>query len=62
MSAKEFKFHDTARARIGKGVSVLADSVKVTLGPKGRNVLTERGFGAPVITKDGASIVKDDRG
>ncbi|MGF6261152.1 chaperonin GroEL (HSP60 family) [Paraburkholderia youngii] len=45
MSAKDVKFHDSARARIVKGVNVLADAVKVTLGPKGRNVLIERSFG-----------------
>jgi chaperonin GroEL len=59
MSAKEVKFHDTARARIVKGVNVLADAVKVTLGPKGRNVLIERSFGAPTITKDGVSVAKE---
>ena len=56
MSAKDVKFHDSARARIVKGVNVLADAVKVTLGPKGRNVLIERSFGAPTITKDGVSV------
>lgn len=59
MAAKEVKFHDQARARIVKGVNVLADAVKVTLGPKGRNVLLERSFGAPVITKDGVSVAKE---
>nr|WP_034332873.1 chaperonin GroEL [Herbaspirillum sp. B39] len=59
MSAKQVKFHDTARARIVKGVNVLADAVKVTLGPKGRNVLLDRSFGAPVITKDGVSVAKE---
>ncbi|AEA63265.1 chaperonin GroEL [Burkholderia gladioli] len=59
MSAKDVKFHDSARARIVKGVNVLADAVKVTLGPKGRNVLIERGFGAPTITKDGVSVAKE---
>ncbi|MGF6542112.1 chaperonin GroEL [Paraburkholderia youngii] len=59
MSAKEVKFHDSARARIVKGVNVLADAVKVTLGPKGRNVLIERSFGAPTITKDGVSVAKE---
>ncbi|MGK8891474.1 chaperonin GroEL [Burkholderia gladioli] len=59
MSAKDVKFHDSARARIVKGVNVLADAVKVTLGPKGRNVLIERSFGAPMITKDGVSVAKE---
>jgi chaperonin GroEL len=59
MSAKDVKFHDSARARIVKGVNVLADAVKVTLGPKGRNVLLERSFGAPTITKDGVSVAKE---
>ncbi|BCZ85175.1 60 kDa chaperonin [Paraburkholderia terrae] len=59
MSAKEVRFHDSARTRIVKGVNVLADAVKVTLGPKGRNVLLERSFGAPTITKDGVSVAKE---
>ncbi|ADQ85394.1 chaperonin GroEL [Methylovorus sp. MP688] len=59
MAAKEVKFHDHARTRIVQGVNVLADAVKVTLGPKGRNVLIERSFGAPVITKDGVSVAKE---
>ena len=59
MSAKEVKFHDNARTRIVKGVNVLADAVKVTLGPKGRNVVIERSFGAPHITKDGVSVAKE---
>jgi chaperonin GroEL len=59
MAAKEVKFHDGARARILKGVNVLADAVKVTLGPKGRNVVIEQSFGSPVITKDGVSVAKE---
>ncbi len=59
MSAKDVKFHDGARSRVVKGVNILADAVKVTLGPKGRNVLLERSFGAPVITKDGVSVAKE---
>ncbi|MGN6580047.1 MAG: chaperonin GroEL [Bordetella sp.] len=59
MSAKDVKFHDGARARVVKGVNILADAVKVTLGPKGRNVLIERSFGAPHITKDGVSVAKE---
>src|SRR5690606_32608056 len=57
--AKDVLFHDGARNRIVKGVNVLADAVKVTLGPKGRNVLLERSFGAPVITKDGVTVAKE---
>ena len=59
MAAKEVKFHDSARARILNGVNILADAVKVTLGPKGRNVVLERSFGAPTITKDGVSVAKE---
>ncbi|MBV8380918.1 MAG: chaperonin GroEL [Paucibacter sp.] len=59
MAAKEVQFRDEARARIVKGVNVLAEAVKVTLGPKGRNVVLERSFGAPVITKDGVSVAKE---
>ncbi|MBR7939188.1 chaperonin GroEL [Burkholderia cenocepacia] len=59
MTAKDVKFRDGARQQIVKGVNVLADAVKVTLGPKGRNVVIERGFGAPVITKDGVSVAKE---
>ncbi|QTO21743.1 chaperonin GroEL [Burkholderia seminalis] len=59
MAAKDVKFSDGARNRIVKGVNVLADAVKVTLGPKGRNVVIERSFGAPVITKDGVSVAKE---
>ncbi|AZS80021.1 chaperonin GroEL [Achromobacter spanius] len=59
MSAKDIQFHDNARARVVKGVNILADAVKVTLGPKGRNVLLERSFGAPTITKDGVSVAKE---
>jgi chaperonin GroEL len=59
MAAKDVKFHDSARHRITAGVNVLADAVKVTLGPKGRNVVLERSFGAPTITKDGVSVAKE---
>jgi chaperonin GroEL len=59
MAAKEVQFRDEARARIVKGVNILADAVKVTLGPKGRNVVLERSFGAPSITKDGVSVAKE---
>ncbi len=59
MAAKDVRFHDSARAKIVAGVNVLADAVKVTLGPKGRNVVLERSFGAPTITKDGVSVAKE---
>lgn len=59
MSSKEVKFGDDARARMLKGVNVLASAVKVTLGPKGRNVVLEKSFGAPTITKDGVSVAKE---
>ena len=59
MSAKEVRFSEDARARMLKGVNVLADAVKVTLGPKGRNVVLEKSFGAPTITKDGVSVAKE---
>ena len=59
MAAKDVKFHDGARSRIVKGVNVLADAVKVTLGPKGRNVVIEKSFGAPRITKDGVTVAKE---
>ena len=59
MAAKDVKFHDSARHRIVAGVNILADAVKVTLGPKGRNVVLERSFGAPTVTKDGVSVAKE---
>jgi len=59
MAAKEVKFSDDARQRMMKGVNVLADAVKVTLGPKGRNAVLEKSFGAPTITKDGVSVAKE---
>jgi chaperonin GroEL len=59
MAAKDVKFHDHARHKIVAGVNVLADAVKVTLGPKGRNVVLERSFGAPTVTKDGVSVAKE---
>ncbi|CUS48214.1 MAG: chaperonin GroEL [Idiomarinaceae bacterium HL-53] len=59
MAAKEVKFGNTARQKMLKGVNTLADAVKVTLGPKGRNVVLEKSFGAPVITKDGVSVAKE---
>jgi len=59
MAAKDVKFHEPARQKIIAGVNVLADAVKVTLGPKGRNVVLERSFGAPTVTKDGVSVAKE---
>ncbi|MEO7464040.1 MAG: chaperonin GroEL, partial [Nitrosospira sp.] len=59
MAAKEVKFGDSARQKMVNGVNVLADAVKVTLGPKGRNVVLERSYGAPTITKDGVSVAKE---
>ncbi|MES9889181.1 MAG: chaperonin GroEL, partial [Candidatus Sedimenticola sp. 6PFRAG1] len=59
MSAKEVKFGDDARQRMLAGVNVLANAVKTTLGPKGRNVVLEKSFGAPTITKDGVSVAKE---
>ncbi len=59
MSAKEVKFGIDAREKMVRGVNVLADAVKVTLGPKGRNVVLERSFGAPLVTKDGVSVAKE---
>ncbi len=59
MSAKEVKFGDSARQRMLAGVNILADAVKATLGPKGRNVVLEKSFGAPTITKDGVSVAKE---
>ncbi|WP_370074004.1 chaperonin GroEL [Salipiger bermudensis] len=59
MSAKDVKFDTDARTRMLKGVNILADAVKVTLGPKGRNVVLDKSFGAPRITKDGVSVAKE---
>src|SRR5690348_15162073 len=59
MSAKDVRFHDNARNKMVAGVNILADAVKLTLGPKGRNVVLERAFGAPTVTKDGVSVAKE---
>ncbi|MGI9265773.1 MAG: chaperonin GroEL, partial [Gammaproteobacteria bacterium] len=59
MAAKDVRFSDDARQKMMKGVNTLADAVKVTLGPKGRNALLEKSFGAPTITKDGVSVAKE---
>ena len=59
MAAKDVKFSTDARNRMMHGVNVLADAVKVTLGPKGRNVVLDKSFGAPRITKDGVTVAKE---
>src|ERR1700742_2638588 len=59
MAAKDVRFSDDARARMFKGVNILANAVKVTLGPKGRNAVLDKSFGAPTITKDGVSVAKE---
>jgi len=59
MAAKDVKFNVDARNRLMRGVDILADAVKVTLGPKGRNVVLQKSFGAPRITKDGVTVAKD---
>src|ERR1700686_643010 len=59
MAAKDVVFGDSARAKMVEGVNILANAVKVTLGPKGRNVVLERSFGGPTITKDGVSVAKE---
>ena len=59
MAAKDVVFGENARSRMLKGVNILADAVKVTLGPKGRNVILDKSFGAPTITKDGVSVAKE---
>ena len=59
MAAKEIQFGDSARGKILTGVNTLADAVKITLGPKGRNVVLDKSFGAPTVTKDGVSVAKE---
>src|SRR2546423_14107859 len=59
MAAKEIAFHQTAREQILRGVKILSDAVAVTLGPKGRNVVLEKSFGAPTVTKDGVTVAKE---
>ncbi len=59
MSAKDVRFHESARHKLLAGVNILADAVKVTLGPKGRNVILDRSYGAPTVTKDGVSVAKE---
>ncbi|RYZ76331.1 MAG: molecular chaperone GroEL, partial [Proteobacteria bacterium] len=57
--SKELRFSEDARSSILKGVNALANAVKVTLGPKGRNVVIEKSFGAPLVTKDGVTVAKE---
>ena len=59
MAAKEMKFHEEARNAMLKGVNTLANAVRVTLGPKGRNVVLGKKYGSPVITKDGVTVAKE---
>jgi chaperonin GroEL len=59
MAAKDVRFGEDARSRMLRGVDILADAVKVTLGPKGRNVVIDKSFGAPCITKDGVTVAKE---
>ena len=59
MAAKEVRFSDDARQKMFAGVNLLANAVKVTLGPKGRNVVLDKSFGAPTVTKDGVSVAKE---
>ena len=59
MSAKDVKFSSEAREGMMRGLDILAQAVKATLGPKGRNVLIEKGYGAPRITKDGVTVAKE---
>ena len=59
MAAKELHFNVDARAALKRGVDQLAEAVKVTLGPKGRNVVIEKKFGAPTVTKDGVTVAKE---
>ncbi|HBR68516.1 MAG TPA: molecular chaperone GroEL, partial [Rhodospirillaceae bacterium] len=59
MTAKEVRFHEEAREDLLKGVDIIANAVKVTLGPKGRNVVIQKSFGAPRTTKDGVTVAKE---
>jgi len=59
MAAKEIRFHTDARERMLRGIDVLANAVRVTLGPKGRNVVLDKSFGAPRISKDGVTVAKE---
>src|SRR5687767_15681390 len=59
MSAKDVRFHEDARTRMVRGLNFLADAVKITLGPRGRNVVLDRSWGSPTVTKDGVSVAKE---
>src|SRR5499433_421086 len=59
MAAKEIRFHTDARERMLRGIDILSNAVRVTLGPKGRNVVLDKSFGAPRITKDGVTVAKE---
>ena len=59
MTAKDVRFSDDARQRMLKGVNILANAVRATLGPKGRNAVLEKSYGSPTITKDGVSVAKE---
>ncbi len=59
MAAKEIIFSSAARSEIGKGLNLLANAVKVTLGPRGRNVVIEKSWGSPTVTKDGVTVAKE---
>src|SRR5215467_10602900 len=59
MAAKEVRFSEEARSRVLRGVNILADAVTVTLGPRGRNVVLEKSWGAPTVTKDGVTVAKE---
>src|SRR5665647_484247 len=59
MAAKDVRFGDEVRQKMTNGVNIIANAVKVTLGPKGRNVVLERSYGAPTVTKDGVSVAKE---
>jgi chaperonin GroEL len=59
MASKEIRYDQKAREALLKGVNILADAVKVTLGPKGRNVILEKSFGSPTVTKDGVTVAKE---
>ncbi|MFZ9886320.1 MAG: TCP-1/cpn60 chaperonin family protein, partial [Myxococcota bacterium] len=59
MAAKEIHFSQSARAEIARGVNTLANAVKVTLGPKGRNVIINKSWGSPTVTKDGVTVAKE---
>src|ERR1041384_520173 len=59
MAAKDVRFGDGARGKMFRGVNILANAVKATLGPKGRNVVLDKSFGAPTVTKDGVSVAKE---